>query len=489
MMTAILAMGQDTDTTEFSDRYELISVNVNTSASEISPFLHKGKLYFSRSTSSAGLLSVSADNAGEGLYDIFGCERNDSIRFSNERSISVLNSVYNDGPLCFSTDDSVLYFSSTGRKFSYLTGQRESAELKLYVSYKRGGTWSTPEQMQIGASGFSYCHPAISRDGRTLYFASNQPGGKGGMDLYSTSLEDGRWSAPRNLSSINTDADEIFPFVSDSLLFFASDQAGGTGLDLYVTPLEGQHAAHALESPLNSKYDDFGFFLSADGAGYLTSNRNGNDDIFYFRKILPELDSQSISRSRFCYTFYEEATTQNLDTAGLTYEWDIAAEKVRGQSAKHCFPGPGTYPVKLNIIDVSSGEVFSNEISYDFEVEWPTQLYIDCADTARAGELLICDASRSGLIGRTIVEYYWLFGDGSFNIARRAGHKYLNTGVQQIRLGVLAINDGTGRKETWYLDKIIFVTPAAAAVPAHRLPDETENEGGQRSPEINRKNE
>jgi len=134
-------------------------------------------------------------------------------------------------------------------------------------------------------------HPALSADERKLFFASNQPGGYGGMDLYVSEWNNGRWSRPINLGpEINTSQNEAFPFFHESgTLFFASDGHPGLGgLDLFMIDMSGRQWGPVLNlgEPFNSPQDDLGLVLQADGKrGYLSSNRSGGfgqDDIYMF---------------------------------------------------------------------------------------------------------------------------------------------------------------------------------------------------------------
>jgi hypothetical protein len=292
--------------------------------------------------------------------------------------------------------------------------------------------------------------------------SSDLEGGYGGMDLYYSDWNGIVWTSPVNCGSeINTQYNEIFPSMHNGILYFSSDRKTGEGgLDIYSYDFK-EIKLGILEKPLNTASDDFGIFWGKDGkTGYLSSNRNGNDDVFYFHPLMPEFDSLIVCKEKYCYTFFEEASSMNLDTVGMTYEWDFGnGSKELGLEVKHCFPGPGLYPVNLNIVDASSGEVFSNEVSYEFEVERPTQLCIDTRDTVFSGEILNIDASRSLIVGYTIQKCYWDFNDGKYSTGYQVRHKYLKEGSYEIRFGVVARNDSTGKVNTFYNTRKITVIP------------------------------
>ncbi len=129
---------------------------------------------------------------------------------------------------------------------------------------------------------------SFNASGTKAYFISDKSGGKGGMDIYSSELKDGKWSEPVNLGGgVNSAKNEIYPFVlHDTLLYFASEGRGGNGgYDLFVVNMNKSGAiAKNLGSTVNTKYDDYGLSFSKDGlTGYFASNRPGGfgkEDIY-----------------------------------------------------------------------------------------------------------------------------------------------------------------------------------------------------------------
>lgn len=191
----------------------------------------------------------------------------------------------NEGTPAFSKDGSMMVFArgNTGKKDA-------SPDVDLYISRKENGTWSVPELLSISDSLAWDGSPAFSSDGKTLYFASNRRGGKGGLDLYRVNMDNsGRFGRAINMgSAINTPGDEIFPFVSDDgkLYFSSNGHAGLGGLDIFVATRNGSEIeVEHLGKPINSISDDFGLIMVDETHGYLSSNREGgkgDDDIYYF---------------------------------------------------------------------------------------------------------------------------------------------------------------------------------------------------------------
>jgi outer membrane protein OmpA-like peptidoglycan-associated protein len=208
----------------------------------------------------------------------------------------VFNSDYNDGTITFNKDYTEAYFSRCGEPNN--DGQTDYCKL-MYSKFEEG-EWSKPVPMtEIMIENTNYAQPALSADGNTLYFATDITDGYGGFDIYFTrKLFDGTWDLPENLGSqINTEGNELFPYIDADTLFFASDfHVGMGGLDIFKTfqsrsgrwsPLQN------LKAPINSGADDFGYIIDYQTerldtvlqVGYFVTNRNGSDDIYEFSKI------------------------------------------------------------------------------------------------------------------------------------------------------------------------------------------------------------
>lgn len=208
---------------------------------------------------------------------------------------SKFNQTFHDGPAFFTPDSKSIYLTRT--KVEKIRKEGNSVltyMLKIYYS-------SLEDKIDYKAfphnsDSYSTGHPTVSKDGKTMIFATDMPGGKGGSDLYLSSLTGGSWSTPVSMGEqINTFGNEVFPtLVNDTLLYFASDGLPGYGgLDLYVCRLaDGRWSEpENLHTPINSSYDDFSIAVAADmKSGFFSSNRpggEGNDDIYAFRNARP----------------------------------------------------------------------------------------------------------------------------------------------------------------------------------------------------------
>lgn len=165
--------------------------------------------------------------------------------------------------------------------------------LALFYSVKNAeGKWTELKPFAYNnVSKYSVGHAALNNDGSVLYFASDRPGGYGKTDIwYCIKQANGEWQEPQNCGPlVNTEEEEAFPTVGTSgqLFFSSKGLAGMGGFDIFVTSGNGAvwQTPQNLKPPFNSPYDDFYLTLSADGSGYLSSNRaagKGSDDIYSF---------------------------------------------------------------------------------------------------------------------------------------------------------------------------------------------------------------
>lgn len=214
----------------------------------------------------------------------------------------------NQGGCSISIDNRSLYFAM----------MREEGGLQpncdIYVSDNREGEWSEIRKLSANVNHPKYwdSQPTIASDGITLYFASDRPGGYGGIDLYVTRKDpkSGQWSVPQNLGpNINTKGDEKTPFIhsdSETLYFSSNGQFGFGGYDIfYVRKNEKGEWDEAVNigSPINGTEDDSGFFVSSDSkTGYFFSYDEGKVrgkgigryDLYGF-ELYPEARPQAIT--------------------------------------------------------------------------------------------------------------------------------------------------------------------------------------------------
>lgn len=250
-----------------------------------------------------------------------------------------INTKYHEGPLCFDVSGSEMYFTRS----NYFRGKAVKSSdgwinLVILKATKTGDSWENEQELPFNGKDFNTCHPSISPDGDRIYFASDRPGGFGGLDIYYVEKQGDDFGDPVNLGSgINTDKDEIFPFIhSDGTLFFSSDGwEGSGGLDLYYTKqVDGAWLqARNLATPFNSEKDDFGFILDLETKnGYFSSNRGGTkgqDDIFSFHcgqglnKLLEDREKLIAEKPKNFRVFVADNATGNELSNAMVSMWDL----------------------------------------------------------------------------------------------------------------------------------------------------------------------
>ncbi|RAU84347.1 flagellar motor protein MotB [Pontibacter arcticus] len=232
-----------------------------------------------------------------------------------------INTAYHNGPAAFLEQDHVLYFTRThmvksrvGKVnadptnwFKGATGGGRINRLGLYTAERKGEKWGDVKPFKYNnTEEYSIGHPAVTKDGKFLYFASDMPGGLGETDIYYCQRQpDGSWGQPVNAGKVvNTAGRESFPSIGeDGVLYFSSDgHMGLGGLDIFkaVGPVTAWTKVANLKYPINTSQDDFGILMDKTGKnGLLSSGRDNEfDDIFTFKetKIPCTLTGRTVER-------------------------------------------------------------------------------------------------------------------------------------------------------------------------------------------------
>lgn len=206
---------------------------------------------------------------------------------------------YNEGAQSITQDGKFLFFTGCNRPDGL-------GRCDIYVSQKKGDDWGKPFDLSppINTPGWE-AQPAISADGRTLYFVSNRKGGYGGYDIWKSTLTSKGWGEPENLGpNINTAFDEQSPFIhaDDSTLYFSSNGWPGMGgKDLFVSRLgtDGKwQKPENLGYPINTSGDENGLTLTANGKDAFFSSNTlggyGGYDIYTF-ELPPNLRPRMVT--------------------------------------------------------------------------------------------------------------------------------------------------------------------------------------------------
>ncbi|MEN8732628.1 MAG: OmpA family protein [Bacteroidia bacterium] len=214
-----------------------------------------------------------------------------------------INTVENEGAFSVSADGHYIFFTSCSRPGG-------KGQCDIWLTIDKDGKWGQPLNLQSPINTKNWeSQPSISSNGRILYFASDRPGGFGGIDIWKSTFTDSGWSKPVNLGpEINTSKDEQFPFIhSDNVtLYFSSEGHPGMGKsDLFVTHLrpDGKwQKPQNLGYPINTTGYDWNIVVSRDGkTAYYSSDKmpdgKGGLDIYTF-ELPTELRATQVSYVR-----------------------------------------------------------------------------------------------------------------------------------------------------------------------------------------------
>lgn len=264
-------------------------------------YINSPELDFSPAIYQDGVVFVSSRNddrktdrsISESFFDLFFADlSNDGIPGPPQQFSAKINTKYHEGPVSFNKAGDKIYFTRNNldEDNDPIKGDEGVVRMKIYEASKGITEWENIQELPFNSDDYSCMHPAVDAKNKRIYFASDMPGGYGGMDIYYSEWENGDWSAPVNIGAkANSEANDVFPFMHPSgVLYFSSDQAGGLGgFDLYrLMPDEEIPFALRLSEPYNSTADDIGLIVSDKGtSGFFTSARGGGmgeDDIFAF---------------------------------------------------------------------------------------------------------------------------------------------------------------------------------------------------------------
>lgn len=250
-------------------------------------FYGKNKIVFASSRRAPGVSNKKWDGNDQPFLDLYIGDVDAKGEIINIKPFSKsVNSKYHDAMVSFSPDLKYVYFTSN----NYLNGELKSGNIKIFrATIGSNGHWKNIVTLPFNSDNYDTGHPSVSADGKKLYFISNMPGGHGDTDLYVVSINDEHYGTPINLGpNINSKYKEYTPYVDGNVLYYSSNRPGGRGgLDIYMTKLDGTlEKPINLGKPMNSRGDDISFIIDNEKqSGYFSSNRRGgkgDDDIYSF---------------------------------------------------------------------------------------------------------------------------------------------------------------------------------------------------------------
>ncbi len=283
------------------EQVSLKNLAVNSKYSDFAPmFYNEGEVVYASAVDSAFFSTRRYKWNNQPYLDLYVAKINeesedvrDAVKFSKK-----INTKYHEAGVTFSPDNTTMYFTRNNYGKKLKRDKHGVNNLKIYQSKKVDGEWTEAVEVPFNSDEYSTGHPALSPDGKQLYFVSDMPGTIGGTDIFVVDvLDEGGFSEPRNLGpEINTERKEMFPFINDSKLYFSSDgHVGLGGLDIFEVAFDGEEGfleVRNLGRPINSNKDDFSYIVNeTTQKGYFASNRRGgkgDDDIYSFKRLIPE---------------------------------------------------------------------------------------------------------------------------------------------------------------------------------------------------------
>ena len=287
---------------EKGKKFNVQNLSINTEASDFGGTLEGGKLYVTSARNSARRNYGWNEQPFLDIYEF--TVGSDGSYQGGDLLNSDINTKYHEGMVSFSKDGKTMYFSR--ESFYENLYEKDSLSntkysvLNLFRAAKSDGRWGDVKPLHFNSGSYSVKNPSVSKDGQTLYFASDMSGGYGKFDIYKATINsDGSVGEPVNMGQkVNTEGQEMFPYSSDNgTLYFSSvGHLGLGGMDVFYTKeVDGKLAPiRNVGIPINSNGDDFAFMIDeASGEGFISSNRDGgqgSDDIYAIKKLQPLCD-------------------------------------------------------------------------------------------------------------------------------------------------------------------------------------------------------
>lgn len=199
---------------------------------------------------------------------------------------TAINTDLHESNVVLTNNGKTIYFNRNNEKRVKIDGIPVS-NMKIYKADFVDGSWTNIQALPFNDDYYSIQHPSVSKDGSTLYFSSNMPGGYGEFDLYKVSInDDGTYGEPQNLGKeINTQHLDQFPYISDSntLYYSTNGKQGLGGLDIHRSNLINGNFETPINlgETINSSRDDFSFIINEKAnKTYFSSNRTGIDKLY-----------------------------------------------------------------------------------------------------------------------------------------------------------------------------------------------------------------
>lgn len=404
---------------------------VNTENLEFSPTLYNdGVIYVASKPRGKKKQQITYDLK---YYDLV--KKNESTDFYEKD----INDLHHFGPCAYDPNGKEIFFSEN---YTDKKGSDGRYHMKLIRAVYRNNDWEIIDDFPFNSHEYSILHPAISKDGKTLVFASKMPGGYGGMDLYSITKTENGWSLPINLGpEINSESNDVFPtFYGNDHIFYSSDGGKGLGgLDIFVCKYidDEWRFPQSLGEPVNSKLDDIGFALSADASyGFFSSNRMGGlgqDDIYKFELAQPmvfdDLQALSVSQAvlekedlntevkiveskEFQFLILDDDSNSAINSAMLSYTPLLSEEQKYSEGFKSKFIQKDQVTGKLKLLSTPNPSLLASKESLMSDLSGKVNVKL------AKDQVYLVEISKSGFKNeRTIIDVSEMMNESAMFIS------------------------------------------------------------------------
>jgi outer membrane protein OmpA-like peptidoglycan-associated protein/tetratricopeptide (TPR) repeat protein len=278
-------------------KYKITNLNINSEALDFGTSYYKDQIVFASTRSTPRMIVRKYNWTGKPFWDIYVSDVDGGQLKSPVIFDKSMNDKLHDGPVSFNHDGTQIAYTKNNYDHKR---KDEVIELQIWLSSFKDDQWTDPEPFVLNNVKYSVGQPFLTSDGMTMYFTSDMPGGFGGTDIYRiTRNAAGVWGKAENLGNqINTEGDEMFPFLeqkSNTFFFSSNGRFGLGGLDMFTSVMNetGFGPATNMGSPLNTQYDDFALIINDKmNKGYFSSSRpggKGGDDIYAFDVLIPDI--------------------------------------------------------------------------------------------------------------------------------------------------------------------------------------------------------
>jgi len=286
-----------------ADQFTVKNVDINTDQADFGTAYYKDKVVYV--STREGVRGVKRIWSGNDLpfLDMYITDVAADNELKNRMPFrKKTNKKFHDGPASFSKNGDLMAFTRNNYDGK---SSDDKIKLQLFYSDAQANGWTNPKSVHFNSWEYSVGQPSLSSDGKTMFFASDMPGGKGGVDIYKVRRKkDGTWGKPENLGDkINTSGKEMFPFIhSSGALIFASTEHGSIGgFDMFYCEIKENGTIGSVKTfgePINGPSDDFAMILNEEmSTGFFSSNRiggKGDDDVYSFNMLKPLSFGKSI---------------------------------------------------------------------------------------------------------------------------------------------------------------------------------------------------